>query len=604
MGRMVSGNRGTALTSSAVARALAAKGIDQADVTISVGATSYELEEGLQAIGLMRARVTVPVTVGLKTNYVPTGKEFMAYLAPFGADQNGWPTGVGYSASLSIADQNRYPNGGLTLDWSMPDGADFPTVGGYYQLFAWGQYSTTPANVFVQPCRLRDIDTLKSEFKWDYSGSENFNQLNEFFSSPNDVEPWPHVNEIAFWGHAGDWNWLQGLKNLGTMTDSDGFTWRCRVGGVYYIFYPDTATTRETLLKKDMKMPWADAIKWLLVHPTDPIDGSAYFHGFACGIEPTDGGGTGQFTIDPSVPIAVEYSHSVKPTIALTGPSSVNEGNSGNTEAVYTFTRSNSSGAISFPWHYVPGTASASDFAGGVLPAGGTVELADGQASASVTIIINGDTELENSETFGVRFAPPAPYVAAGKPIVMTTILNDDVVTPPTGGLYTSTALTDWGGGGTNRTTNSQVAPDGTTTAMLVSETTSTSTHKTWKSGDLTGVTHPAGRRTFSLYAKRIAGSRKLALEVTQGANVAGWVFDIAAGTSHYGYGAGSNFTNRAGSIAPVGGDWFLLELSYDMVAGNSTALSIGTKNMTSAFADSYTGDTAQQHAQWGAKYA
>lgn len=97
-------------------------------------------------------------------------------------------------------------------------------------------------------------------------------------------------------------------------------------------------------------------------------------------------------------------------TLSITPATAANEGNSGIKAFTFTVTRSGTlTGASSAMWS-VAGTgsnpASASDFSGGVLPAG-VVNFAAGQSTATVTVNVSGDTVGENDEGFSVTLYNP-----------------------------------------------------------------------------------------------------------------------------------------------------------------------------------------------------
>ena len=115
------------------------------------------------------------------------------------------------------------------------------------------------------------------------------------------------------------------------------------------------------------------------------------------------------------------------PTVSISAAQSKNEGNSGTTFFVYTVTRSSAIGAASVPWSFSANTTSANDFVGGTYPQGGTVELADGVASGTFSVGVNGDAAVETDEAFGVSIATPAGYAAGTAMSATGTILNDDV---------------------------------------------------------------------------------------------------------------------------------------------------------------------------------
>ncbi len=118
------------------------------------------------------------------------------------------------------------------------------------------------------------------------------------------------------------------------------------------------------------------------------------------------------------------------PTVAISSAVAQNEGNSGTTAYVYTVTRSSSVGEVSVPWTFSPGTSSADDFVGGAYPVGGTVAIADGALTGTITVNVAGDATVEPDESFTVSIAAPAGY-ALGSPSSATgTILNDDAAGP------------------------------------------------------------------------------------------------------------------------------------------------------------------------------
>jgi Ca2+-binding RTX toxin-like protein len=113
------------------------------------------------------------------------------------------------------------------------------------------------------------------------------------------------------------------------------------------------------------------------------------------------------------------------------GPFSA-EGQSGSTPFNFTVTRGgNTSIAASVNWFVATSTlgtsASASDFAGGVLP-GGTVSFAAGETAKTITVLVAGDAVLEANETFEVRLAEPSAgaAIASSSSIATATIANDD----------------------------------------------------------------------------------------------------------------------------------------------------------------------------------
>ena len=105
------------------------------------------------------------------------------------------------------------------------------------------------------------------------------------------------------------------------------------------------------------------------------------------------------------------------------------EGQSGNTPFTFTVTRGgDTSIATSASWA-VTGSganpASASDFAGGVLPSG-TVSFAAGQTSQTITVNVAGDTVVEPGQGFTVTLSNPAAGTTIGTASTIGAIRNDD----------------------------------------------------------------------------------------------------------------------------------------------------------------------------------
>lgn len=121
---------------------------------------------------------------------------------------------------------------------------------------------------------------------------------------------------------------------------------------------------------------------------------------------------------------------STLPSMNIGGDLSVSEGNSGTTNFTFTVTRSSTAGAVSAAWS-VAGSgayqATGADFVGGVLPSG-TINFADGVATANIVVPVAGDTTNEQNEGFTVSITPPAGYTTT-RSTSNNLILNDDAVT-------------------------------------------------------------------------------------------------------------------------------------------------------------------------------
>lgn len=108
---------------------------------------------------------------------------------------------------------------------------------------------------------------------------------------------------------------------------------------------------------------------------------------------------------------------------------SVIEGNSGTTDLVFTVNRSGgSAGAVTASYALTNTTTSNDDFTG---PTSGTVTFADGQTSATITIGVVGDTNIEIDETFDLTLSNPTGGATITDNTGTGTIQNDDV--PPPG---------------------------------------------------------------------------------------------------------------------------------------------------------------------------
>ena len=116
-------------------------------------------------------------------------------------------------------------------------------------------------------------------------------------------------------------------------------------------------------------------------------------------------------------------------SIAATGASKA-EGNGSTTDFTFTVTREGAStGAVSAAWAVTgsgPNPANAADFAGGVLPSG-TVNLAAGETSKTITVQVAADAVLEVDEGFTVTLSSPGG-ASLGTASATGSILNDDSV--------------------------------------------------------------------------------------------------------------------------------------------------------------------------------
>ncbi len=150
-----------------------------------------------------------------------------------------------------------------------------------------------------------------------------------------------------------------------------------------------------------------------------------------------------------STVISTTVAAAPSPTVTLSAAQSKSEGNSGATLFTYTVTRSKLSGAVAVPWSFTAGGTSADDFTGGTYPTGGTVNMADGVATGTFSVSVNGDTVVEGDETFTVLISTPSGYVAGTTTSASGTILNDDTAAAPALQAVTSRNFWNTGPGGT-----------------------------------------------------------------------------------------------------------------------------------------------------------
>ncbi|MEK0085509.1 Calx-beta domain-containing protein [Benzoatithermus flavus] len=120
----------------------------------------------------------------------------------------------------------------------------------------------------------------------------------------------------------------------------------------------------------------------------------------------------------------------VPATLSIAGLSADHaEGSSGTSAFTFTVTRSGDvSNAVSAAWAVTgdgADPASATDFAGGVLPSG-TVSFAAGETTKTITINAVGDTLYEPSESFRVTLSAPTGGAVLGTASATGTIRNDD----------------------------------------------------------------------------------------------------------------------------------------------------------------------------------
>jgi hypothetical protein len=118
------------------------------------------------------------------------------------------------------------------------------------------------------------------------------------------------------------------------------------------------------------------------------------------------------------------------PVVAIADGTDGAEGDAGTTAFTFEVTRTGDlSQASSATFAVTGGTVDAADFAGGVLPSG-TVSFTVGEASTTVTLQVQGDTDIEADETIEITLRDVVG-ATLGDAVAGVTILNDDAPPPP-----------------------------------------------------------------------------------------------------------------------------------------------------------------------------
>jgi hypothetical protein len=167
---------------------------------------------------------------------------------------------------------------------------------------------------------------------------------------------------------------------------------------------------------------------------------------------------------------------------------SVVEGNSGTTQAVFTISRVDTSVVSSVAWDAnvrrdAPAPAGREDFSS----AGGTVSLAVGQASNTVSVPVYGDTVGEQDEIFEVNLSSPSGATIVGGTGI-GTIDNDDP------GFKVDDVSVDEGNVGTKALTFTVTRTGPTTSAVSVG-------YATVDASATAGSDYKGGSRTLSFEA-------------------------------------------------------------------------------------------------------
>jgi hypothetical protein len=157
--------------------------------------------------------------------------------------------------------------------------------------------------------------------------------------------------------------------------------------------------------------------------------------------------------------------------------------------------------------------------------------------------------------------------------------------------VWVKTGLLAFGSGST---VNAAVAPDGTTTAGLITEDTSTGNHRLYSVADTT-----TGIRKFSVSVKNASGSRYVALRLSLNAlNHAHCIFDLSNST----YSASASITSP--SIVSQGDGWYRLSITVNSTTSPTPLVYLSntaTAPIETATDVTYTGDGTSGIYLWGA---
>jgi CSLREA domain-containing protein len=146
-------------------------------------------------------------------------------------------------------------------------------------------------------------------------------------------------------------------------------------------------------------------------------------------------GDTSEFAAPVQVAGQTPATPPVLPTLSI-GDVTQSEGNSGTTSFTFTVTRSGDlSAGSSVAYALADGTATLADH--DYQANANTIAFDPGQASKTITVLVNGDTKFESNETFFVNLSSPSgATIADGQ--ATGTIANDDVQQqqpPPSGSV-------------------------------------------------------------------------------------------------------------------------------------------------------------------------
>jgi hypothetical protein len=160
---------------------------------------------------------------------------------------------------------------------------------------------------------------------------------------------------------------------------------------------------------------------------------------------------------------------------------------------------------------------------------------------------------------------------------------------------------TTWATQGITTTANTSTAPDGTTTADTITETTANSAHRTEQTVATSGTV------TLSVFAKPGSGTRFLTIGVSRDAtHASSATFDLSLGTNTQTRADGGVYSSASATITSVAQGFYRCTLTVTTDTCNTARVGLNdTGTPTSgnrAFGAGYTGDGTSSLILWGAQ--
>lgn len=172
------------------------------------------------------------------TNYNAKDHNLYASL-PDPAKTSGKVLGVDYDAVWSV-NTALFPNN-IVLDWFVPEGP-IPNFG------VWGYHHLDKRT--ITPTHVANLTTWKTDFAWAFTGSNNFNLLDEFWVGRSPISPVWNTDqsisnasyaEVGVFLHCPEYSFHNGGELIGEH-QNEGVLYTCRLNGRYITFATKTQT--------------------------------------------------------------------------------------------------------------------------------------------------------------------------------------------------------------------------------------------------------------------------------------------------------------------------------------------------------------------------